>query len=57
MLILVAVFSFLLTIEERVHTVGCYCSLYEECREARSERPDPVPIAQCAAADATEFSR
>jgi hypothetical protein len=43
--------------EERVHTVVCYCSLYEECWEARSELPDPTPVPKCAPPDSTEFSR
>jgi hypothetical protein len=43
--------------QTRLRTQVCYCSVYDECWNADSEEPEPVPVKSCSADTAAEFKQ
>ena len=42
--------------QTRLETVICYCSIYDECWEANSERDEPAAVPACSADSTTSFN-
>ena len=49
--------SVLVAAEHRIRSTICYCSVYDECWLARSDRPDPERVARCDEQTAGDFSQ
>lgn len=43
--------------QERLVTVVCFCSIYDECWRADDREDEPEPVRACPASDATAFRR
>ena len=43
--------------QTRLHTIACYCSVYDECWQADSRKDEPVPIRACAEDPATQLDQ
>ena len=41
--------------QTRLETIACYCSVYDECWRASSERAEPEPVRACAVDPAAAF--
>jgi len=43
--------------QTRLHTVACYCSVYDECWQADSRADEPAAVPTCTADSATAFGQ